>query len=326
MADFDADLRRRAGESAADHVVWVTAVSGDVGAVFVNDTALASGSALAIPAADFDRAWLASGRLALIVAQPLPPLDPDRDGHMFADADGDGRATIASGGDDCNDADPLVFGGAAEKVASTVDLDCDGHYLGHLHPGPLDEGLDKAGSLGSISVRMTGEEASIQLNGDRVGRTPLVLSDLVPGDYALRLGSAESTCTMRIAPRPGVQLDMLFEFTPVGCDMQETIRRHGPALSVSHLAASGFDSTLWGSRTEDTGPFSVSFTAGEAGVSLEVKCVEGGGAGTRVEVPAAVKGNCRVVGKSESATIMTLVTVTESRAYECFAGGTRVCN
>lgn len=75
----------------------------------------------------------------------------------------------------------------------------------------------------------------------------------------------------------------------------------------------------------DAGPFAVTFTAADPGWSLEVKCIEGGGSGATVSIPAATRGNCRVVGRLDATTVMTLVTVTGSRDYSCFAGGTRVC-
>lgn len=75
----------------------------------------------------------------------------------------------------------------------------------------------------------------------------------------------------------------------------------------------------------DPGPFSVTFRAADPGWSLEVKCIEGGGSGPTVSIPAAARGNCRVVGRLEATTVMTLVTVTSSREYSCFAGGTRIC-
>jgi len=76
---------------------------------------------------------------------------------------------------------------------------------------------------------------------------------------------------------------------------------------------------------EVTGPFKVTFTAADAGMSLEVKCMQGGGTGPSVTIDEAVKGNCRVVGKSDAATVMTLVTLAGPRTYSCFAGGSRSC-
>ncbi len=76
---------------------------------------------------------------------------------------------------------------------------------------------------------------------------------------------------------------------------------------------------------EATGPFQVSFAAAEPGMTLEVKCMQGGGSGSSVTVADAIKGNCRVVGRIGDATVMTLVTVSGPRAYQCFAGGARTC-
>ncbi|MSQ03589.1 MAG: hypothetical protein EXR71_17180 [Myxococcales bacterium] len=60
-------------------------------------------------------------------------------------------------------------------------------------------------------------------------------------------------------------------------------------------------------------------------MTLEVKCMQGGGAGATVTVPDAIKGNCRVVGRADGATVMTLVTVSGPQAYQCFSGGARTC-
>ena len=72
-------------------------------------------------------------------------------------------------------------------------------------------------------------------------------------------------------------------------------------------------------------PFTVSFAAAEPGMSLEVKCLSGGGSGPAVVIADVSGGNCRVTGRSAAATVVTLVTVTGPRSYVCFAGGTRVC-
>ncbi len=126
MADFDADLMRRAGVSPADHVVWVTGMAPDGATVFVNDTAIERGAGLAIAAAEFDRAWRASGRQVIIVERALPALDPDGDGRPFVDVDGDGHASSASGGDDCDDTDATRAPGAPEIAGDEVDQDCNG--------------------------------------------------------------------------------------------------------------------------------------------------------------------------------------------------------
>jgi hypothetical protein len=60
-------------------------------------------------------------------------------------------------------------------------------------------------------------------------------------------------------------------------------------------------------------------------MSLEVKCMQGSGTGASVTIEDAPKGNCRVVGKSDAATVMTLVTVSGPRTDMCFAGGSRSC-
>lgn len=53
------------------------------------------------------------------VANDLPPADG-------CDLDGDGHASQACGGDDCDDLDPTAFAGAVERCGDGVDEDCDG--------------------------------------------------------------------------------------------------------------------------------------------------------------------------------------------------------
>lgn len=51
--------------------------------------------------------------------------DTGETGDLFTDADGDGFAPLAEGGDDCDDADDRVHPGAAERCNDGVDDDCD---------------------------------------------------------------------------------------------------------------------------------------------------------------------------------------------------------
>lgn len=54
-------------------------------------------------------------------------IDEDCDGVDGVDADGDGRASVASGGEDCDDRAPAVLGPDAPDVADDgVDANCDG--------------------------------------------------------------------------------------------------------------------------------------------------------------------------------------------------------
>ncbi|MEZ4464401.1 MAG: putative metal-binding motif-containing protein [bacterium] len=71
--------------------------------------------------------------------------DQDCDGQIDegcapADADGDGHAAVAAGGDDCDDGDATVHPGAAEICGDRVDQDCSGADL----PCPVDAGVPDA--------------------------------------------------------------------------------------------------------------------------------------------------------------------------------------
>lgn len=67
---------------------------------------------------------------AEVVQQPLPWNGgyPDEDEpQQPVDADGDGYASIATGGDDCNDNSKHVHPGAADVCDDGKDMDCDGY-------------------------------------------------------------------------------------------------------------------------------------------------------------------------------------------------------
>ena len=56
----------------------------------------------------------------------VSPIDEDCDGADGTDDDGDGHAPLRSGGDDCDDGDPLTYLGAPEVCGNGVDEDCSG--------------------------------------------------------------------------------------------------------------------------------------------------------------------------------------------------------
>lgn len=126
MAPFVADLARRY-RLAANHLVWVVGAN-DRG-VFVNDTAIPDGAPIFISNERFLPAWERGGFEAIVVHSLLPPLDPDGDGKPFVDRDGDGYASIESGGRDCDDGDSGIGEASVEVPYDGVDQDCDGWDL-----------------------------------------------------------------------------------------------------------------------------------------------------------------------------------------------------
>lgn len=120
-AKFQTDLVRVVGPY---HVVWVTDLLDD--RVYFNDTAQPAGAGLSVDRRAFDTAWSEAGRSAVLVPKLLPPLDPDGDGAPFIDADEDGFATIASGGNDCDDRNPRIHPHAFDVPYNEVDEDCAG--------------------------------------------------------------------------------------------------------------------------------------------------------------------------------------------------------
>ena len=81
--------------------------------------------------------------------------DADCDGADGVDADGDDHASVASGGDDCDDDDPTTHGGvASDDGADGVDNDCDGG------PGVDGDG-DGHGSLASGGDDCDDESAAV---------------------------------------------------------------------------------------------------------------------------------------------------------------------
>ncbi len=77
--------------------------------------------------------------------------------------------------------------------------------------------------------------------------------------------------------------------------------------------------------TEPPSSFRVEFASADPALTLEVKCTQGSGNGAVVVIDDATKGNCRVTGRGDTGTVMTLVTVSAARSYRCFAGGARTC-
>jgi alpha-tubulin suppressor-like RCC1 family protein len=64
------------------------------------------------------------------------------DCELMGDMDGDGRLTLACGGDDCDDADPAVHPGATEICDASRDEDCNPESLGSDADGDAEVSVD----------------------------------------------------------------------------------------------------------------------------------------------------------------------------------------
>jgi hypothetical protein len=53
-------------------------------------------------------------------------IDQNCDGVDGVDGDGDGYASSATGGDDCDDASPTTHPGAEDPPGDAIDQNCDG--------------------------------------------------------------------------------------------------------------------------------------------------------------------------------------------------------
>ncbi|MCK6502867.1 putative metal-binding motif-containing protein [Myxococcota bacterium] len=141
MNAFADDLRKRYGLSSVTHIVWLTDVSDS--AAYCLDTALPDGGAVQYTHAQFDKAWAASGRRAIVVPKTLPPLDPNRDGRSMMDRDGDGLVAFSFGGPDCDDL-------SVDITFLYIDFDGDG-FGDNRSPAACGSGTNLAGRLGDCN-------------------------------------------------------------------------------------------------------------------------------------------------------------------------------
>jgi hypothetical protein len=116
-----------------------------------------------------------------------PPEDTDTTG--LTDADGDGYASEAEGGDDCEDGDPDINPGAAEICDDGIDNDCSGGDM-----ACLERRLAGADAIirGSANTTKFGYElaAAGDINGDGV-------ADVIVGDISHRRSTYDKPGAVR---------------------------------------------------------------------------------------------------------------------------------
>jgi hypothetical protein len=132
-------VRRADGATHALRFLDYYAAAGTPATVAIEFTPLAAGDATGTPAlgegdvdgdgfsveqGDCNDASEAIGPLAADRAGD--GVDADCDGVDGRDADGDGHASLRSGGDDCDDDDGFVRPGAVDVWGDGLDVDCDG--------------------------------------------------------------------------------------------------------------------------------------------------------------------------------------------------------
>ncbi|MDP2306715.1 MAG: MopE-related protein [Pseudomonadota bacterium] len=146
---------------------------------------LGAGASLTLEVTFAPTDWAdATGSLDLVgdpgaVVALVGPIEPD--------GDGDGADAMGAGGSDCDDADPVVFPGAADVCGDTVDSDCDpvGDDDCDADGFPVDldcDDGDAAVNAGAAEAGPNGRDEDCDGRIDEVLAAPgeLVLNELAP--------------------------------------------------------------------------------------------------------------------------------------------------
>jgi hypothetical protein len=123
-------------------------------------------------------------------------VDSDCDGVDGVDADGDGVASMASGGEDCDDTSPQVAPGAPENFGDGVDQDCDG--LDAVDGDGDGEGSVASGGTDCDDGDPARRTAAVELCGDGIDQNCDDIDPWCP-DPSFSLASAADLMLLGVA-------------------------------------------------------------------------------------------------------------------------------